>query len=170
MWGRAGGLSAVARRQLSLLGLVFASGCCVSHQKQRQLGPPAAASLTTISAERLLCRTALCEGAEQEKDREKTDEGQELAVKVWWELHSGNKVEGPGSPSTTKSILQLVLNFYHPTIPIRQVLDLGCGPGSASLTLAQELENVEVLSIDNHQPFLDQLRVAIATSSGLKSR
>jgi serine/threonine-protein kinase HipA len=41
------------------------------------------------------------------------------------------------------------------------VLDLGCGSGRSALVLAETLRT-KIIAVDNHQPFLDQLRATTA--------
>jgi len=50
---------------------------------------------------------------------------------------------GPGSTADTLRALSLI-----PTLTIRQVLDLGCGPGAQTLVLAEALPEAEILAVD----------------------
>lgn len=68
-------------------------------------------------------------------------------------LHEGLPRQAPGSDRTSAHLLSLVGPL--PEEPV--VLDLGCGPGRASLMLARVL-GAAVTALDTHQPFLDQLR------------
>ncbi|NBE93807.1 class I SAM-dependent methyltransferase [Nonomuraea sp. KC401] len=78
-------------------------------------------------------------------------------------LHHGLPRQGPGSDATTRRLLALA----RPLPGRPKVLDLGCGPGRASLLLAAA--GAEVTSIDTHQPYLDELREA-AARRGLAER
>ncbi|MFI6296541.1 class I SAM-dependent methyltransferase [Nonomuraea sp. NPDC050790] len=70
-------------------------------------------------------------------------------------LHHDLPRQGPGSDETTRRLLALA-----GPVPDRpKALDLGCGPGRSALVLA-EAAGAEVIAIDLHQPFLDQLSEA----------
>ncbi|WP_447041619.1 GNAT family N-acetyltransferase [Streptomyces sp. DSM 118878] len=74
---------------------------------------------------------------------------------AFFALHHGLPRQGPGSDDTTRRLLRLA-----GALPERpRVLDLGCGPGRASLLLAAEA-GAEVTAVDLHEPFLDELRAA----------
>lgn len=74
---------------------------------------------------------------------------------AFFALHHGLPRQGPGSDDTTRRLLSLA-----GALPERpRVLDLGCGPGRASLLLAAEA-GAEVTAVDLHEPFLDELRAA----------
>ncbi len=67
--------------------------------------------------------------------------------------HTGLPREAPGSPATTRLLLALA-----GPLPDRpRVVDIGCGPGSSTLLLT-ELTGGDVLGVDTHEPFLDELR------------
>lgn len=79
-------------------------------------------------------------------------------------LHRGLPRQSPGSDATTRRFLSLAsLAGRLPERP--RVLDLGCGPGRASLLLAAEA-GAQVTAVDLYQPFLDELDAA-AASRGL---
>ncbi|MFJ8888452.1 GNAT family N-acetyltransferase [Streptomyces sp. NPDC102402] len=78
--------------------------------------------------------------------------------------HDGLPRQSPGSDSTTRRLLSLA----GPLPPRPRVLDLGRGPGRASLLLAAEA-GAEVTAVDLHQPFLDELAKA-AEARGLGER
>lgn len=80
------------------------------------------------------------------------------------ELHRGLPRQGPGSDTTTRRLLELA----RPLPGQPRVLDLGCGPGRASLLLAAEA-GAEVTAVDLHRPFLDELERA-AAERGLSPR
>jgi SAM-dependent methyltransferase len=70
---------------------------------------------------------------------------------VFFEIHSGLVRESPGTDEATTEA------WYRLGAPTGvRAVDMGCGPGAASLRLA-ELGAASVLSVDLHQPFLDQL-------------
>ena len=76
-------------------------------------------------------------------------------------LFEGLDQQGPGSEASTKKALELLPGL--PDAP--RILDIGCGPGRQTITLAQETGG-KVVGVDLHQPFLDQL-TASATAKGL---
>lgn len=83
---------------------------------------------------------------------------------VFWELHDGLPRQGPGSDATTRWLLNAV-----GTLPRRpRVLDIGCGPGRASVLLAREA-GADVTAVDTHAPFLDEL-VEAAQAAGVADR
>jgi cyclopropane fatty-acyl-phospholipid synthase-like methyltransferase len=71
---------------------------------------------------------------------------------IFWELHSGLPREGPGdSVSTARAFAAARGLPAHP-----KILDIGCGPGMQTLDLAR-LSQGEIIAIDFHRPFLDEL-------------
>jgi SAM-dependent methyltransferase len=71
---------------------------------------------------------------------------------IFWEVHSGLPREGPGdSESTARAYAAASGLPVHP-----KILDIGCGPGMQTLDLAI-LSQGEIIAIDTHQPFLDEL-------------
>jgi SAM-dependent methyltransferase len=85
------------------------------------------------------------------------------AVEVFWALHSDLPREGVGSDATTRRLLGLAGSL--PAEP--RALDIGCGPGRASLVLATA--GARVTAVDLHEPFLRRARRA-AADAGLTSR
>ncbi|MGW2559249.1 GNAT family N-acetyltransferase [Streptomyces sp. NPDC001514] len=83
---------------------------------------------------------------------------------AFFSLHHGLPRQGPGSDETTRRLLALAGPL--PSRP--RVLDLGCGPGRATLLLAAEA-GAEVTAVDLHEPFLDEVRRA-AEARGLGDR
>ncbi|KPC83202.1 MULTISPECIES: bifunctional class I SAM-dependent methyltransferase/N-acetyltransferase [unclassified Streptomyces] len=83
---------------------------------------------------------------------------------AFFALHHGLPRQSPGSDATTRRLLAMA--GPRPDRP--RVLDLGCGPGKASLLLAAEA-GAEVTAVDLHQPFLDELTEA-AEARGLGDR
>ncbi len=72
---------------------------------------------------------------------------------VFLEIHRGLPQEGPGSDACTLKALSAI-----PDLPPKpSILDVGCGPGRQTLTLARESHGL-VTAVDNHQPYLDELR------------
>jgi SAM-dependent methyltransferase len=72
---------------------------------------------------------------------------------LFFTAHSGLPREAPGSAATTR----LLLTLAGPLPPRPRVVDIGCGPGTSTLLLA-ELTGGDVLGVDTHAPFLDELR------------
>ena len=83
---------------------------------------------------------------------------------VFFEIHSGLPREGPGDTASTLRALRSVRGL--PQKP--DVLDVGCGPGAQTLVLARETGGT-VTAVDNHVPFLDDLR-GRAAAAGLADR
>src|SRR3712207_4177365 len=57
----------------------------------------------------------------------------------------------------------------HPPVPARSIVDLGVGPGTASLALAQRFPGAEVVAVDRSSVMLYRLREA-AIARGLADR
>ncbi len=72
---------------------------------------------------------------------------------VFFEVHSNLPREGPGDNESTKKAYAMLKGL--PEKP--RILDIGCGPGMQTLTLAK-ISNGEITAVDNHQPFLDELK------------
>jgi len=73
-------------------------------------------------------------------------------MEVFWELHKDLNREGPGNEASTLRALALARDLPDKA----RVLDLGCGPGAQSITLARAVRG-SVTAIDLHEPFLAQL-------------
>jgi ubiquinone/menaquinone biosynthesis C-methylase UbiE len=71
----------------------------------------------------------------------------------FYELYYGLPRLGPGSKEETVKAFNL--------LPLQnkelKILDLGCGTGMQTLNLAEIIEG-KITAIDNHQPFLDELK------------
>lgn len=80
---------------------------------------------------------------------------------------------GPGDEASTLKALKMLYpdESRHrdkaPACPTR-ILDIGCGNGSQTVVLARHLEG-SILAVDNHQPFLDELRRR-AVAAGVSGR
>ena len=85
-------------------------------------------------------------------------------MKVFWQIHSGLPQEGPGSDAATIE----ALSFVDPLPTRPRILDVGCGPGRQTLTLARRTDG-DITAIDTHQPYLDELRRR-AEQEGLAAR
>ena len=70
---------------------------------------------------------------------------------LFFEIHSDLPGEGPGRRLYTKKAFDMIPLLQQP-----RILDIGCGPGEQTITLAQ-LSDGEIIAIDIHQPYLDQL-------------
>ena len=77
----------------------------------------------------------------------------EKLPKFFWKLHNGLPREGPGDNESTKKAYQMLEAL--PKNP--RILDIGCGPGMQTIELAK-LSNGRIDALDNHQPFLEQLK------------
>jgi ubiquinone/menaquinone biosynthesis C-methylase UbiE len=76
--------------------------------------------------------------------------------KVFFEVHSNLPREGPGDNESTKKAYATLKGL--PEKP--RILDIGCGPGMQTATLAK-LSSGEIVAVDNHQPFLEELKNAV---------
>ena len=79
--------------------------------------------------------------------------GMEMSYELLIDLHKGNQRQGPGGIEHTKQALQLSgLDGVKPLL----VADLGCGTGSSTLVLAENL-NASIVAVDLFKEFLDVL-------------
>lgn len=93
---------------------------------------------------------------------------------AFFQIHRDLPREGPGSDEATLEALnrlravagnsRLGNESAQPAADLR-VFDLGCGPGKQTLVLARELRS-RIIAVDNHEPFLTQLRRS-ASDAGL---
>lgn len=80
-----------------------------------------------------------------------------MNMHYFFELFEDLPRQGPGCEAATLKALSLLTDLPpHPS-----VLDVGCGSGKQTLTLAQQL-STRVLAIDNHKPVLAHLERAAA--------
>ena len=85
-------------------------------------------------------------------------------MQLFCELHSQMPRQGPGDTACTRRAFTMLTGLP----PRAEVLDLGCGPGAQTLTLAT-LEAGTITAVDNHAPYLAELR-ATAERHGLSDR
>jgi SAM-dependent methyltransferase len=79
--------------------------------------------------------------------------GPDRALALFFEVMEDMPRGGPGDPAATLRALGLI-----PHLPPRpRILDLGCGPGQQTLTLAGHTDG-HVTALDNHAPFIERLR------------
>lgn len=86
------------------------------------------------------------------------------ADEAFWTLHDGLPKQGPGSEASTRRALGLLEGL--PTAP--RVLDLGCGPGRQTVTVARETGG-RVVAVDLLKRFFPELRAAVGMA-GLAGR
>lgn len=79
---------------------------------------------------------------------------------VFWDVHSDLPREGPGDNESTKKAFNLLKDL--PKNP--RILDIGCGPGMQTIELAK-LSGAQIIALDVHQPFLEQLKNSIKTEN-----
>jgi len=70
---------------------------------------------------------------------------------ILFEIHKDLPREGSGRDEYTLKAFEMI-----PKINIPLILDIGCGPGLQTIYLAK-ISNGEVIGIDIHQPYLDNL-------------
>ena len=72
---------------------------------------------------------------------------------IFFEIHHDLPREAPGDNLSTHKALALLSDLSpHPLF-----LDIGCGPGEQTLTLAKSTDG-HIVAADTHQPFLEKLR------------
>ncbi len=92
------------------------------------------------------------------------DAGQERYWALFMELMEEMPRGGPGDPAATLRALRFI-----PKLPADpRILDLGCGPGEQTLTLARHTDGV-VTAVDSHPPFIARLERS-AAEAGLSGR
>ena len=75
------------------------------------------------------------------------------AREVFFDLHRELPREGPGSRECTERALRLAGELP----AAAKVLDIACGPGMQTLDLADLLPRAEILAIDTHAPFVEEV-------------
>jgi ubiquinone/menaquinone biosynthesis C-methylase UbiE len=70
---------------------------------------------------------------------------------IFFEIHQNLPREGPGRNEYTRKAFEMLPKSDNP-----HILDIGCGTGGPTLELAR-LSKGEVLGVDIHQPYLDEL-------------
>jgi len=88
-----------------------------------------------------------------------------MSLRAFFQLHDGLAREAPGDDEATLEALRRLGPI--PADP--RVLDLGCGPGRATLALAAELPTARIEAVDLHAAFLAHL-ARIAEAAGLADR
>lgn len=78
-------------------------------------------------------------------------------------FYDGIEILGPGSENTTRKLLEIVPD----STTKMSAVDIGCGTGRSSIVLAKN--DVNVVSVDDHQSFLDTLNEK-ANSLGLDTK
>jgi ubiquinone/menaquinone biosynthesis C-methylase UbiE len=82
-----------------------------------------------------------------------------------FKLFEGVPRQGPGSDLCTKKMFSLV-----PVVPnAPEILDIGCGTGAQTLTLARLARNASVTAVDVYSPYLATLKKK-AEEKGLDNR
>jgi ubiquinone/menaquinone biosynthesis C-methylase UbiE len=70
---------------------------------------------------------------------------------IFFDIHKNLPREGSGRDEYTQKAFEII-----PPIKQPRILDIGCGPGLQTIKLAK-LTDGEIIGIDIHQPYLDQL-------------
>src|SRR5690606_8087057 len=73
-------------------------------------------------------------------------------TEAFWKIHEGLPRQSPGSDAATRNMLRLAGG----ATKFKNALDIGCGPGRASLILAEQ--GIKVTAIDLSDNFLTRLR------------
>ncbi len=80
------------------------------------------------------------------------EDRQDRIMAVFYEIHQDIPREAPGNAASTQRAFASLAHL--PSQPT--ILDIGCGPGAQTLTLA-ELTPGKIIAVDNHPPFLTTL-------------
>jgi SAM-dependent methyltransferase len=75
--------------------------------------------------------------------------------------------QGPGDDASTKKAFDIALSALGRRDGLR-ILDLGCGSGAQTISLAKLVDG-NIVAVDSHQPFLDELRRR-ADSAGVSGK
>lgn len=83
-----------------------------------------------------------------------------MEMAYFYEVFEEMPRQGPGSTELTLRALEIAgPHLSHAdSIGAPRILDLGCGSGAQTLTLAEALPEARITALDNHQPFLDRLQ------------
>jgi ubiquinone/menaquinone biosynthesis C-methylase UbiE len=81
------------------------------------------------------------------------------------DFHRYAERQGPGSEEATLRALQSIPDYH----VYRQVLDIGCGTGGQTLTLAKHISAARITAVDLLPDFLAELRIR-AQKEGLSDR
>lgn len=73
---------------------------------------------------------------------------------IFFEIHTELLRESPGRDRYTRQAFEMLPAMSRP-----RILDVGCGPGAATLALAR-LTDGEIHALDTHQPYLDRLETS----------
>lgn len=86
-------------------------------------------------------------------------------MEVFFDVQSDLPRQGPGDLESTSKALKLCSGL--PTEP--HILDIGCGPGTQTMAIAEALSDSTITAIDIHEPYLKELQKR-ASSAGLEKR
>jgi ubiquinone/menaquinone biosynthesis C-methylase UbiE len=86
-------------------------------------------------------------------------------MEVFFDVQSELPRQGPGDRDSTLSALRACSEL----VDGPRVLDVGCGPGTQTMVLAEALPDSLITAIDFHQPYLDELR-SRAHAAGIEGR
>lgn len=89
----------------------------------------------------------------------------ERAFQFFLQFHQGTPRQGPGTPGATTEAFRRIQALLPPT---PSILDLGCGNGGQTLTLAA-LTAGNILAVDFNPVFVEELRQRVA-ERGLQGR
>jgi SAM-dependent methyltransferase len=77
---------------------------------------------------------------------------EERMMEVFFQIHRDLPREGPGDRRSTEKAFSMLSDLKKKPY----ILDVGCGPGMQTLDIL-DLTDGNIVAVDNHQPFLDQL-------------
>lgn len=87
------------------------------------------------------------------------------AREIFFDVHADLPRQGPGGDDSTRRALDLCAGLSSKP----RILDIGCGPGAQTLTIADALPGATITAIDTHEPFLREAR-ARAVAAGYEGR